>query len=170
MAFGFEITSMFFDRPAVVDMVDKKERRVLSQFGAFVRRTARRSITKTKKKVSAPGSPPKCHSPEPNLRTIFFAYDQRTHSVVVGPVYLNQSRSLRTYASNTIPNVLEQGGVIKINEKRVGRRWVTMGRRNPRPGQPTRTRPVRIAPRPFMRPALEAEVDGFPDLWASTVT
>src|SRR5690606_6172596 len=54
---GMKITELFFDRKAVTSRVDKATRKVLSRFGAFVRRTARSSIRK-RKKTSQPGSPP----------------------------------------------------------------------------------------------------------------
>jgi len=53
----FDITNMFFDSKKVVSATDRATRRVLSRFGAFVRRTAKQSIRK-RKKVSQPGSPP----------------------------------------------------------------------------------------------------------------
>lgn len=168
--FGFEIKKMFFDRPAVIDAVDRAEVRVLGRFGAFVRRRARSLIRRSKRKVSLPGEPPRSHSPEPNLRTILFAYNQRTHSVIVGPVYLNQSRSARTYVSQRkVPRVLEKGGTLQVREVRYGKRWRTPGRRTPEAGQPKRVRSIRIAPRPYMVPALAAEADNFPDLWAGSV-
>ena len=42
---GFEIKRMFFDRQAVISKVDAATRRVLSKFGAFVRRSAKSSIS-----------------------------------------------------------------------------------------------------------------------------
>ena len=54
---GMVTKQMFFDRAKVKNAVDKGVRKVLSKFGAFVRRTARSSIRK-RKRVSAPGEPP----------------------------------------------------------------------------------------------------------------
>lgn len=51
----------FFDRKAVLAAVDKATLRVLSKFGAFVRRRAKSSIRK-RKKASPPGQPPSSHS------------------------------------------------------------------------------------------------------------
>jgi len=48
---------MFFDTKAVMRATDKATRRVLSKFGAFVRRSARSSIRK-RKRTSAPASRP----------------------------------------------------------------------------------------------------------------
>jgi len=69
----FEIKQLFFDSPKVVRAVDRTTRRVLSKFGAFVRRTARSSIRK-RKRISEPGSPPSSHSGLLK-KFIFFGYD-----------------------------------------------------------------------------------------------
>jgi len=52
---------MFFDRKAVTSAVDRTERRVLSRFGAFVRRGAKSSIRKRKRAAEA-GMPPSSHT------------------------------------------------------------------------------------------------------------
>jgi len=57
----FDITTMFFDSKKVVSATDRATRRVLSRFGAFVRRTAKQSIRK-RKKVSQAGNPPSSHT------------------------------------------------------------------------------------------------------------
>jgi len=72
----FEIKQLFFDSPKVVRAVDRTTRRVLSKFGAFVRRTARSSIRK-RKRISEPGSPPSSHSGLLK-KFIFFGYDRRS--------------------------------------------------------------------------------------------
>ncbi|HOM77081.1 MAG TPA: hypothetical protein PLE88_11240, partial [Anaerohalosphaeraceae bacterium] len=56
-----KITHLFFDSPKVIRAVDKSTRKVLSRFGAFVRRTAKQSIRK-RKKSSTPGTPPSSHT------------------------------------------------------------------------------------------------------------
>ena len=53
---GFEIKQLFFDREAVTSRVDPATRKVLSKFGAFVRRTAKGSIRR-RRKAAPPGSP-----------------------------------------------------------------------------------------------------------------
>lgn len=91
----------FFDRRAVQRDMDRKSRRVLSRFGAFVRRRAKSSIRK-RRRISEPGKPPSSHSGE--LRgMIFFAWDARTRSVVVGPASFNRPTG--------VPSLLEFGGV-----------------------------------------------------------
>lgn len=130
----FRVKDLFFDSPRVARAMKPARRKALSKAGAFIRRRAR-SLIRKRKRVSEPGSPPSSHSGEPNLRTIFFAYDPGSDSVVVGPVLLHGGRG-----SPTVPALLEFGG-----ETRVRRR-----RRKPYT--------ARYRPRPFMGPALELEV------------
>lgn len=159
-------TKFFFDRQRVIDRLDRRERGALSRFGAFIRRAARRLIRRTKKATSKPGQPPRSHGPEPNLRTIFFVYEERAHSVIVGPVKFNSGGGA---LNNNVPKTLEHGGVIGFREKRYpGGEWrPLLTTRRPRPGEQRRVRRYRIAARPFMGPALEQEADKFPDLFAA---
>jgi len=137
------IKNLFFDRPKVQRAVDAARRRVLSKAGAFVRQEARQSIRK-RKGTSPPGRPPYSHVGL--LRNlILFGYDERTDSVVVGPVGFKRSN---------VPHVLEYGGVTTVTEYRRGR---------------LRRRRVRIAPRPYMGPALAKEVPKFRELCRNSV-
>lgn len=166
---------LFFDRRGVIVATEKAERQRLSKAGAFVRRRAKSSIRQARRKRlaeldaeelriyqiavakakaagrrkprpwwfkhSEPGQPPRSISGL--LRKhIYFTWDERTRTTVVGPALLSGAPS-----ANTIPEVLEYGGVIT---NRRGRRSV-------------------IAPRPFMRPALEAEMHHFPDLFRNSI-
>jgi len=136
---------LFFDRPAVTRAVGRAERRILSKFGAFVRQTARNSI-RTRRAPSSPGEPPSSHTGLLK-RFIFFLYDRARHSVIVGPVRLNQK-------VGEAPAALEFGG----------RSRVVAGRRKRR-----LLRTVTIRPRPYMRPALARERPKLPALWADSV-
>lgn len=136
---------LFFDKSAVTRAVDRAERKVFSKFGAFVRQTARNSI-RTRRERSLPGEPPSSHTGLLK-RFILFLYDPARHSVIVGPVRLNQK-------IGEAPAALEFGG----------RSRVYAGRRNRR-----RLRTVTIRPRPYMRPALERERPQLPALWANSV-
>lgn len=107
-----EAKGMFFDRPAVMSATDRAQRKVLSRFGAFVRRTARSSIRK-RKKPSPPGQPPSSH--EGTLKKhIYFLYSPNSRSVIIGPVLL---RAKGTDA----PRVLEEGG--SVTRRRRKRRY-----------------------------------------------
>jgi hypothetical protein len=87
-------------------------------------------------KHSEPGQPPR--SIWGQLREhIYFAYDEKTRSVVTGPAILNGT-------DGSVPHVLEYGG--QIESRRLGRN-------------------VTIEARPFARPSLEEEADNFPELF-----
>lgn len=138
------ITSLFFDRPAVVRAVDRAKRAVLSRAGAFIRQRARTSI-RPRKGSAPPGSPP--HSHEGSLRRlILFGYDPRSDSVVVGPV---------GFRGSVAPRALEFGGKTTVASRR----------RAPRDTRRT----LRIAARPYMAPALEKERPKLPALWRDSV-
>ncbi len=136
---------IFFDRKAVTGAVDRATRKVLSQFGAFVRTSARHSIRK-RKRVSAPGEPPSSHTGLLR-RFIFFGYDRDRRSVVIGPQRLNQK-------VGDAPHALEYGGTSTVVEGLRGRR---------------RKRHIKIAARPFMGPAFEHEKPKLPAMWAKSV-
>ena len=166
-----QVVDLFFDNPAVLRRLDVANRRALSKAGSFVRRAAI-SRLRRRKRYSLPGESPSVHSTDPiaNLRFILFGFDGRD-SVIIGPVGLNQKqyRSGRL-SGGTVPNLLEFGGTAGIREKLVGAKWMPRGKRSPRPNQPTRVRIAVYAPRPFMGPALAAEQDKFPTLWARSVS
>lgn len=168
---GFEAKAMFFDGQRVLDAVDAAERRVLSRFGAFLRTRARSKIRSAGKRgaVSEPGQPPRWHVPEPNLRTIYFAYEPLRHTVVVGPVALNQ-KPTRDMATGRVPGVLERGGGLILFEREIGGKWFSGRPRSKRrfTGR-TRHRTVLIKARPFMAPSLAEEAPKFPSLWADQV-
>jgi len=138
----FEVTKLFFDKKAVRDKVDAGTRRVLSKFGAFVRRTARRSIRK-RKKASHPGQPPSSHIGLLK-KFIFFGYDPRKDSVIIGPVRLTKK------GRGEAPSLLEYGGATTL--KRDGKR-----------------RRARVRRRPFMGPAFEKEEPKLPAMWRDSV-
>lgn len=142
---GFEITRLFFDKKAVLRKVDRATRRVLSKFGAFVRRAARSSIRK-RKRVSAPGAPPSSHSGLLK-KFIFFGYEPKKRSVVIGPARLNQK-------IGDAPEALEYGGTSTVVEGLRGRR---------------RKRRVRIKARPYMGPAFKKEQPKLPAMWRGSV-
>ena len=138
----FEITKLFFDTKAVRGKVDAGTRRVLSKFGAFVRRTARSSIRK-RKKPSSPGSPPSSHIGLLK-KFIFFGYEPAKRSVVIGPVRLSQK------GRGEAPHLLEYGGATKVERRGKSKR-------------------AKVRPRPFMGPAFEKEQPQLPAMWRDSV-
>lgn len=140
----------FFDRKAVIDAVDRASLRVLSKFGAYVRRRARSSI-RPRKAASRSGDPPSSHTGL--LRDgIQFAYDRDARSLVVGAALLNSRDT-----ANPVPGVLEHGGTAVVVRRVAG---------SPGP----QSRRVTIAPRPFMQPAFEAERPNLDKFWADSIT
>jgi len=136
------LKELFFDRKAVTRKVDADTRRVLSKFGAFVRRTARSSIRK-RKGASQPGSPPSSHTGLLK-KFIWFGYDPGSRSVVIGPARLSQN------GRGKAPSLLEYGGrtTLQRNGKRVR---------------------ANFRGRPYMGPAFEKEQPKLPAMWAGSI-
>lgn len=182
-AVGAQIKNFFFDRAKVQSAIGKKKSAFLNHAGGYIRRVARNSIKlkgKAKKKnttklaqreavqlpISAPGSPPFCHTDDQvaTLRNIQYGVSPDFNSVVIGPLKLN-AKSAFLGSSDTVPGRLERGGDGIIPEKKAGTKWVPMGRRKARPGQPTRKRQAHWRKRPYMGPALAKLPDKFSSLF-----
>ncbi|NBC11289.1 MAG: hypothetical protein GVY24_06060 [Planctomycetes bacterium] len=138
----FKFKQLFFDRQPVLTAVDKAQRRVFSRFGAFVRRTAKSSIRK-RKRASRPGQPPSSHTGLLK-KFIYFGYDPRKESVVIGPAELTQR------GRGEAPSLLEYGGTATL--RRNGKRVRAHFRR-----------------RPYMGPAFEKEQPKLPAMWHNSV-
>ena len=130
----------FFDTKKVTRSVDRMRIRSLAQAGGFVRTTAKQSIRK-RKKTSVPGKPPSSHSGE--LKQIFFGYDKRSDSTLVGPLKFKRGNA---------PEVLEHGGTTSIY------------RRNKATGKLEQTK-VRIKARPYMSAAAIKAAPRFPGVF-----
>lgn len=155
----FNVTKLFFDRAEVMRRIDQGRVRALSRQGAYVRTRARRDVLRRRKGISRRGQPPRIHSKDRlGLKTIFFYYDPRSQTVVVGPLKLNKL----SYAGRVpLPQLLEFGGTSRIHEVQSGfsRRWYRRDvRKRLRPGQRRRVRTARYQARPFMSVALEREI------------
>ncbi len=131
---NLKLKILFFDTAKVIAATDRATRKVLSRFGAFVRRTAKGSIRK-RKKSAPPGKPPSSHTGLLK-KFIFFGYEPKRRSVVIGSVRLTKNNR------GDAPSVLEYGGRTTIREKGKKKR-------------------VSIRPRPFMGPAFRRELSGF---------
>ena len=101
--------SLFFDRGAVLSPMAKAKRRALSRFGAFVRRASRSSIRKVGKNgaPAKPGQPPKSRTGLLKQH-IYFLYDAKNDSVIIGPAALSGTVSQSRLATET----LEVGGSV----------------------------------------------------------
>lgn len=121
---GFRV--VFFDSKIVVDTVDANVRKAMSKAGAFIRRSAQSSIKYTNG-IAQAGSPPHAHrsrgytkkkvkggvttfqNASPLRELIFFGWDARTKSVVVGPTPFR--------GKTEAPPLLEFGGTFAKNGK-----------------------------------------------------
>ena len=114
---SIKVIDLFFDRPAVLRRMDAATVKALSKAGAFVR-TAARSKLRRRKRVSLPGESPSVHSKDPvaNLKFILFGFDGK-HSVVIGPVGLNQRQYINgQLRAGAVANLMEFGGRAGIRE------------------------------------------------------
>jgi len=188
---SFNVTRFFFDRPWIEQLIGAKSRRALGHAGGLVRRIAQRSMRRTRKKVSAPGEPPRAH--EGSLRNrIWYAYSPPRSgghggSVVAGPTRFNAvyfSRH-RQPVRGTVPSVLEHGGDITVLEVWVERhwgrrtrrgrsrlkaegRWVRADLRSKRrlAGRKLRHRTAHVRARPYMGPALAKALPRVRQFWS----
>lgn len=164
-AFGVKISgfkNFFFDREAVLTKANAAEVRVLSKFGAYVRRSAKSSI-KTKKGASRPGTPPHSHDwymsdPKKDIKkksrkryyfrdSILFAWEPKNRSVIVGPFLFNGQAK----KSPTVPELHEFGGTASYGPR----------------GQETSRR---FPARPYMRPALDKERPKFAGMFRDSIS
>jgi len=135
-------TASFFDSAAVLTALDPSRRVALARGGAFIRRTARNSIRR-RKTPSTPGQPP-TNQTGTLKKLLFFGYDRSTSSVVVGPALFAGRKSPDGPTPPTL--TLEAGGTFYRQ-----RRDALEARR--------------IEPRPYMGPALAANLSKLPPLW-----
>ncbi len=103
---------MFFDRESVRSAVDRAQFASLNKGGASIRLIARRSIRR-RARPSAPGQPPSSRKGQLK-ELLFYGYDARARSVVIGPARLSRSTDA--------PNILEFSGSAKATDRRRVRR------------------------------------------------
>lgn len=104
---------MFVDRSKVFSRLAKKERRVLTRVGGTTRLAMKRSMRKARKPKkgdsggSKTGEPPRYRSKR--LRdAIFFGYDEKTKTVVTGPLKFKSPNSV------SVPQLLNEGGTVTV--------------------------------------------------------
>lgn len=172
-----EIRKSFLDTDRVRAAMARGKKRGLGKFGGRVRLRSKHSIRK-RKKSSAPGEPPSAHQ-SGGLRLIFYAWDDATESVVVGPINFKS----KYIGEGVVPKLLELGGEITrlVPEKRADGRVASDAqkaafRRKIEDGSivvPDRLRKsvtFHYRGNPYMNPALEAEAPNFPKSFANVVS
>ena len=199
------ITKVFLDRERVIARIGRAAAQTLAKAGAFIRRSAKGKI-RYAKSPSKPGSPPHAHASRkggkdsPLRELIYFAYDERSNSVVIGPTPFR--------GEGIVPRTLELGGTTTAHRNPLRRvRRVGDGGEIRIEGPVSRTTkknrfgamvtyvrletqaqadranrlqeqlygplvigPVPIAARPYMGPALDESLPKLPPLWANSVT
>lgn len=130
-----EVKKAFFDSIKVQKALDKKTRKILTRVGGRIRKFAQFSMKPGGKggKVAAPGEAPRTHKTKLLKRMLYFAYDFKAKTVVVGPVLLDRTKDLG------IPRLMEVGGSQTIQEK-------------------TKTVVREYHPHPYMQPAFMSNV------------
>jgi hypothetical protein len=146
----------FFDRAKVQKAADAGLRRGISRVLAYVRTTAISSILRhvirrgfgvhskvsNREGISPPGQPPYSHSGE-LAKFIFFAWDQAAKGGVAGAASLNKPGNI---------GALEHSGTSVVVDK--------LGRQ----------KPAQFQARPFMHPALDAEIHRLPESLTDCIT
>lgn len=169
----FRMKKFFFDKPHVKRRIGKKKAKLLSMGGAYTRRRARSKLRR-RKRVSRAGEPPSVHSESDiaNLRTILFALDKETDSVIIGPVKLNQVNLGADLERYTVPELLEIGGTIDIREEAIvgSNEWRRRDmRRSVKQWKKYRTRRATYDARPYMNPSLKETAEEVPELFARSM-
>lgn len=114
----------------VRDVQERRGAAALKSTGGWIRKDSRRSIKKGTRnnKKSIPGRPPLSHTKELKSQ-IFFAYQQNTQSVIIGPQRLVKR-------SSDAPRALEMGG----------------------PSTTSAGKKIMVRKRPYMVPALNKAI------------
>jgi hypothetical protein len=168
----------FFDKREVIQAVGKAKAGVMSQGGALIMRIARNSmrafpaskakrisdlrgqISKTsdpaelerlwreiksiQDSVSPAGSTPRFNPARLLKDFLFFAYDFAARAAVIGPAKLNGNHGAG------VPRTLEEGGTETVRNR-------------------NQSSQIKIAPHPYMGPALSKAEPKLPGLWADSV-
>lgn len=157
----------FIDRPHIRRLMSKDKREAMAKVGSYIRTTAKRSLRtppqkkplkqlKSKQRRNRKrkaGGPPYTHPPQRVLkRSIFFTYDEKSQSVVAGPIKLPGAKKTTgipvSGKKRTVPETMEYGGRVKL----VSSYDYTVSRWRKKAKYKTTT--VKYPAFPYMRPAL----------------
>lgn len=167
----------FFDRAAVIGMLDKASHAALRKAGGAIRLFAQRSM-RYRKRGSAAGEAPSAHREHgAKLRKlVWFAFDEGTRSVVVGPL---------PFGKGEAPGVEEFGGTVTRSRRvaqrpgrKAGAAQSAAFKRKLKAGAiPAGQAPqtvvmatARYPARPYMGPALKNEIPKMPERWRNSAT
>lgn len=170
------IKDRFFDREKVVQQIGRANVRKLSKMGAFIQRRARTSLRRGPRRrirgrtvPSTPGTPPRVWSRDSfaTLKNILFGLSRDNNAVLIGPRIV-PSRKPKGSSAQTVPELLEHGGTAMVAV-------------DPDSGEPLGYTPkddrnvvmrkANYSARPFMGPALQAEIAAgtVRDVWSARV-
>lgn len=169
-----EMKKWFFDRPRVINAVDKATRSVLSRFGLYVKREA-------KKLIKPPGRM-RLREMTPEERA---TYKRRLGMYKAGKLRHRPQKPRRRESSRPGQPPRSQTGILKrfiydamdprTRSVVIGPARIERGTDAPRVleyGGRTRLpngRTIYLSPRPYMRPALAAKLPQLPKLWKDAV-
>ncbi len=156
----------FFDRKKIQDAIGKASQQNLSKAGRFIRQRAKTSMLYRKPgKASPAGSPPYAHRDGKGAllrKFLFYGFDTATKTVVVGSAALGKAEA---------PNLEEFGGnakrtrvVRQVSTRRASPAQKREFIRRIKTGEivrnkaPTKVVTVTYPQRPYMGPALQAEI------------
>jgi len=176
---GMKVKNLFFDRKAVTDATDRATRTVFGRFGAFVRRSARSSIRKARRKrlgelskeellihrirqrkakeqgrpaPKLPLAPSEPGRPPRSVSGRLKDFIFFSYEPTRRTVVIGPARINRgeMYGPVTTPELLEEGGTV-VKRTRGG------------------ARRINVEARPYMGPAFEKEQPKLPSMWANSV-
>ena len=142
---------LFLDRAKVKRAIDKKSRTVLARTGGVVRKAVRQSMKKKPQKRTKKGKVSKAYvrslgeTGPPRWVTrglkdnVFFFYDPKKRSVVIGPRPFPSTRTGQPTQRKSGASLLEFGGGARVRAtNRKGKPWIR----------------AQFRPKPFMAPQM----------------
>lgn len=169
-----ETKSLFFDREAIRKAFSRAELKVLSKFGAFVRRTARQSIRKASgkrvanlsAKLRQEKSPQKRQRIQAQIETAKAATTSKPGQPPKGHGQQLLKQGIQFAADPASRSVVI--GAVKLNKPGMTPETLEYGGPTAIRGK-GKSRRVRVKPRPYMAPAFTKNQPKLSQLWADSV-